>query len=1086
MREEICCRKNAAKSDTSPSNLLPTIISSPSPQTLPNSLRQIPLLHYNNTTYHHHSNSQQQTTTHLPSITSSSPPTTTSPNQPTAFHTPSTILNNNNKPHITNNKQQQPNQQQFGSIPTYTKQTQPDIPMPPKSKPTPTGASKPQDDRFSSLLKQPRFKTPKAAPKKSALQKDDRFKDVFDDEDFGIKTLDKYQRLDKKGAKEGLSSLYATEEEDEEEQQPTPTATKSTQLGPKSKLTTTPLVPTPSAKAAAGPTKRRMPAQAQMDSESDEDEPVTNTTPDFDNSDVEDEDQESSTDIGTTDDEDLDDHDELGSDDEGEELPEGYMYGTLPGSYAPIIENPTRRLALYNMEWDQLKAVDILAIFRSLCPLGGKINNVSVFPSEKGKIMLEREKNGDFTLWTDPKMDELAKQVKENKLKKKQALMGEDGGKKNKRSTKAAQSKQADIELSDSDEYLSDGEIDKILFGNDEDDKKVIEANRNKLKDYEMQKLSYYYAILDCDTVDTAVKLYNEADGLEYESSGNVFDLRFVPDQHKFDEKTLRDRATVVPPGHRPPVYQTNVLNSTNVECTWEKEDPQRHKFLTQDFSQKDYRVDDLTAFLANESDEEGFATDVPISETDDDSDAVDSDDKDSDDDDKDSDDDDRGKGYISSGAPKIRTDTLGRDRIASTKVVDGKKKNVLLLKRRARNDFADILAEIKSDSKEVKSKKDKKDIIDKANKALGSDDEDGDEMGDDDEEDGDEKDDFGSDWSDEDEELSTNEAAMTDSDDEEQADAFRRKLAQAKKAKDDEKKDKRIKKPLIVLQSALDRTALNPKSKINAAKETTKSLNKEYFRNSRLDEWQQQYAEATTKGGKKAQQPKQQPPISINKDAIEDTKKFQLKQKNTKLASIEGSIYDDDVLDDDDFFKNAAEYFPESEFGQVDFKDAKGGAKPGTKAKHTEMDNSDDEADAAVKRKLEESKRKRKTPKQSMDDASDSDDNEGYNLQELVARQKIKQVAIQNKKKSAKELENELIEQSLGADAYTTTDPTNLTLLGCFHLSSLLFGTTTLGFSQDFTCPFSVVKEGRGGINPEISIVKDPSKTVIVNVDLE
>jgi hypothetical protein len=47
----------------------------------------------------------------------------------------------------------------------------------------------------------------------------------------------------------------------------------------------------------------------------------------------------------------------------------------------------------------------------------------------------------------------------------------------------------------------------------------------------------YYYAIVECDAVETAVYIYNELEGAELERSANVFDLSFVSDEMSFDEE---------------------------------------------------------------------------------------------------------------------------------------------------------------------------------------------------------------------------------------------------------------------------------------------------------------------------------------------------------------------------------------------------------------------------------------------------------------------------------------------------------------------------------------------------------------------
>jgi hypothetical protein len=51
--------------------------------------------------------------------------------------------------------------------------------------------------------------------------------------------------------------------------------------------------------------------------------------------------------------------------------------------------------------------------------------------------------------------------------------------------------------------------------------------------------MKYYFAVVTCDSTQTANALYEDCDGKEFETTSIALDLRFIPDDVSFADREI-------------------------------------------------------------------------------------------------------------------------------------------------------------------------------------------------------------------------------------------------------------------------------------------------------------------------------------------------------------------------------------------------------------------------------------------------------------------------------------------------------------------------------------------------------------------
>ncbi|KAB5523647.1 hypothetical protein PHYPO_G00154970 [Pangasianodon hypophthalmus] len=414
------------------------------------------------------------------------------------------------------------------------------------------------DERFARVKKDPRFWEMPDVEQKVRIDK--RFQSMFHDERFKLKyTVDKRGRPVNHTSTEDLKRFYKlsdSEQSDTDAEQEEKKKKKKKKAVKKEALKSKECEKIRRAEPVKGVRVVEEEDDDELEEEDDEEEYSDTDKGEDEEEDDEDEgesedDSDSGPDLArgkgnietSSEDEDEEEEDEVEDFLRHEEEEIEHDWGEM-WKDAPRTEQVSCRLAVCNMNWDRLKAKDLLALFSSFKPKGGVVLSVTIYPSEFGKERLKAEQTqGPLELTSLP------------------------------------------------DDPDADTEEQRIY--------------REKVRDYQFKRLRYYYAVVECDSPETAAKIYEECDGFEYESSCSTLDLRFIPDDMMFEDEP-KDTATDVDLStYKPKLFTSTATTTAKVELTWDETDHDRITTLSKNFNKDELLNMDFQAYLASSSEDE-------------------------------------------------------------------------------------------------------------------------------------------------------------------------------------------------------------------------------------------------------------------------------------------------------------------------------------------------------------------------------------------------------------------------------------------------------------------------------------------------
>lgn len=220
----------------------------------------------------------------------------------------------------------------------------------------------------------------------------------------------------------------------------------------------------------------------------------------------------------------------------------------------------SKRLVLQNYDWSSISPQKIFFLFESFLQksdpkIEGKLEKLSLYISDFGEKKLKKEK------------EEGPSYVLEQVQKK----------------------------------------IDLSLRGTEEE-KQLVETDP-LVRQYELDRLKYYYCLLEFSTEEALDYVYSKCDGLDYEGTGMRLDLRVVPEElviPKQPEEVITNADSISKKDLKDVKIKNLSKCHTNIEFSWDKDiDPQTRTKELFEQNLEDINQDKIKEILASDSENE-------------------------------------------------------------------------------------------------------------------------------------------------------------------------------------------------------------------------------------------------------------------------------------------------------------------------------------------------------------------------------------------------------------------------------------------------------------------------------------------------